>query len=318
MSRDRQELALAFAEAVQAFMRHAFGEHFSDARAEYDFADPEQPRAIVHAQMRDGRVRQVPLRAADDHGNGIGIDIGEAGTLKADREGVLAYLWMAAEERLHSDTEGQAAAPWGWAAVMAPPISTVHLTRQPSVADVWREDDLATVVPLYAAPVDSTQPLDASITEYYRDRNRGGWADAQELARLHQEREDQRQEVADAWRAHSAIQHRLAETERQLHEQVRLADQRKSVIDTLKNLPRFCLTMRGEMVISPRGDWVSGKDLAGALSGGDGVEFPRDLRVGDWVITPEGHQAEIYRISADEGVQTSRGDFCATELRRAD
>lgn len=42
-----------------------------------------------------------------------------------------------------------------------------------------------------------------------------------------------------------------------------------------------------------------------------------DLREDDFVFTPEGEMAQVYCVTEDNGVMTTKGTFCASVLRRA-
>lgn len=86
-----------FKQDTEEFVMMCCDEYMKESVIEYDCADEDDPRAMVKLSDDYGRHWEVPI--CKSYG-GIGIDIGDAGTLWADNGGLYCYLWHEACKRI--------------------------------------------------------------------------------------------------------------------------------------------------------------------------------------------------------------------------
>ena len=99
MSHDSQ--MCSFKSGVEEFARLYCAEYMKNVSVEWDLSDPDCLAATILCEDGHGMKWEVPVAPRDDGSGDIAIEIGDAGQLDADGEGLYAFLWNEACQRLH-------------------------------------------------------------------------------------------------------------------------------------------------------------------------------------------------------------------------
>lgn len=92
-----------FVEEVEAFQKLYCDEYMRENQATFCFDDIDGPTAEIKCKDFPGDEWIIPICLSDYSQKEIGIDIGDAGTLRLDGEGFYCYLWHEAMSRIVTD-----------------------------------------------------------------------------------------------------------------------------------------------------------------------------------------------------------------------
>lgn len=94
-----------FKELVDDFVSMFFTEYIATITTSYDFTDPENLQAVVKGEDIRGHKWEIPLCIDEHDEEDIGVDVDDAGTFRANGEGLYCYLWHEAVTRLEKAKE---------------------------------------------------------------------------------------------------------------------------------------------------------------------------------------------------------------------
>lgn len=100
LSEIQQGTLAKFKSSAQRFADYFCEEYMQKVSVEWDLSDPDSPTAEVLCEDMCHMKWSVPLAPKDDGSHEAAISIGDCGQLDADGEGLYAFLWNEACQRL--------------------------------------------------------------------------------------------------------------------------------------------------------------------------------------------------------------------------
>lgn len=91
---------IEFKKEVEDFQGLYVGEYMKNHKVIFDFDDPDNLTAEIECEDFFEHKWNIPICLSDSDKNILGIDIGDAGILKFDGQGLYCYLWHKAVSRL--------------------------------------------------------------------------------------------------------------------------------------------------------------------------------------------------------------------------